>query len=82
MIATSRTYPPSFHLWREVHRKEWSVAEFARRTELGYHTAHSLLLGGRAIGEHEAIGLAQALGRGANYWLELQKEWEANNANR
>jgi len=77
MIATDRTYPPAFHLWRELHDREWSVMELAKRTELGYHTAYSLLLGGRAIGEHEAIGLAIALGKGANYWMELQRKWEA-----
>jgi len=81
MIAPTRTYPPCFHLWREVHDREWSVMDFARRSELGFHAAYSLLLGGK-IDFHGAIGLALAFGNTPKDWLDLQKEWEEENVYR
>jgi len=81
MIAATTNAPPCFHLWRELRRRKWSVMEFARRSQLGYHAAYSLLLGGR-IDFHGAIGLALAFGNTPKDWLNLQKEWEEENVYR
>ena len=74
--VTNLKVPPSEFLQEELEAREWTISDLAREMDCAEHYARSLVKGGHRITRVAADLLSQALGTSAEFWLNLQLQYD------
>jgi antitoxin HigA-1 len=72
----SRAIHPGAHLAEELDALDMSAAELARRLKVPTNRVTAILNGQRAISGDTALRLGHFFGTTAQFWLNLQSEYE------
>ncbi len=80
-FSQSRAVPhPGEQLQAEIEDLGISIRAFARALDVPHNRLTAILSGERAITADTALRLSVCLGTPAEMWLDLQKQWELEQA--
>lgn len=68
--------PPQWHINEQVHKRGWTLEDFAKHSGLNEYACCSLMQGWTMIGFREALGLEKAFGISAETWLFWEMRWQ------
>ena len=72
----AEVFPPGEFLREELEAQEWSQQELADILDRPPRLISELISGKRAITPETACGLAQAFGTSAEYWMNLESQYQ------
>ena len=76
MRDIAEVFPPGDFLKEELEARGWSQVEFAEILDRPPRVVSEIISGKRAITPETANGLGEALGTGAQFWMNLESAWQ------
>ncbi len=71
----AEVWPPSEFIWEELKARNWPPRQLGELSGLGTETILGILYQAHEVTEEKAVGLGQAFGTSADYWLNLQQAY-------
>lgn len=72
----AEVFPPGEFLKEELEAREWTQTEFAEITGLNQRTISEIVSAKRSVTPETAIALGEALGTGAQFWMNLESAFQ------
>lgn len=76
MNTFAEVFPPGEFLRDELEERNWSQTEFAEMIGRPVRLVNEIIAGKKAITPETAIQLGDALGTGAEVWLNLESQYQ------
>ena len=80
--TAAEVFPPGEFLREELETRGWTQAGLAERMGRPLRSINEIVNGKKAITAETAIGLGDALGTSAEYWLNLESGYRLHVARR
>ena len=81
-MKLAETFPPGEFLKEELAARNWNQTELAEIIGRPVKMVNELILGKRAITPETAIQLGDALGTGAEFWMNLESQYQLSKVTR
>ena len=78
----AEVFPPGEFLREELAARGWTQADLAERTGRPLRSINEIINGKKAITAETAIGLGDAFGTSAEYWMNLEGAYRLHVARR
>jgi HTH-type transcriptional regulator/antitoxin HigA len=78
----AEVFPPGEFLREELETRGWTQAELAEMMERPLRSINEIVNGKKAITAETAIGLGNAFGTSAEYWMNLESVYRLHVARR